>query len=270
MADDFFREQDFMRALLEREATQRAARFGVERRDFLASAMGALAALSVFEQAPAFRSRAEAQAGFVPPPDDCYAELQADHATFRSVQASSALDWEIIQAAANAQERAVPDIVLGMLDTLSGLYSGFGVHQLEHMTQTATRAVRANAPDEWVLVSLIHDAGKVISNANHPEIVAALARPYMSNDAYRGLRHHMEFQWKHYGDKLGLPTDGRTRYQDQPWYAATALFSDEWDQVSFDPAYNTLPLSEFEPLVRSVFGRAPQHIPRTASDCLTP
>lgn len=272
MPDDFFRdggpEQRAMRELLEREAAQRAQRFGIERRAFLGGAMGALAALSVLEQAPHFRSAAEAQTGYIPPADDCYAELQASHAKFSSIRSSSVLDWQIIQAAANAQQRAVPEIVIGMLRTLSGLYSGFGVHQLEHMTQTATRAYRANASDELVLVSLIHDAGKVISNANHPEIIAALARPYVSNDAYRCLRHHMEFQWKHYGDKVGLPMDGRARYIDETWYAQTVLFSDEWDQVSFDPAYDSLPLVELEPLIRSVFGRTPAVANRTADDCL--
>ena len=33
-------------------------------------------------------------------------------------------------------------------------------------------------------------------------------------------------------------------------------FADEWDQIAFDPDYDTLPLSHFEPLVRKIFGSA--------------
>jgi len=36
-----------------------------------------------------------------------------------------------------------------------------------------------------------------------------------------------------------------------------ARFADEWDQVSFDPAYDTLPLEHFLPMVREIFGRPP-------------
>ena len=272
MNDDYFRAdgstQAFMRELVEREAAVRAPRFGLGRREFLSGTMGALAALSVIQQASRFRSRAEAQDGFVSPTEDCYAELAATHATFTSLASTTKLDWQIIQAAAHVQQRAVPEIVIGMLRVVETLSAGFGVTQLVHMTQTATRARRANASDELVLVALIHDIGKVISNANHPEIAGALARPYVSDDAYRSLRHHMEFQWQHYGDKLGLPTDLRERYVDQPWYEQTARFTDEWDQTSFDPEYASLPLEEFEPLIRSRFGRTPESRNRTADDCL--
>jgi hypothetical protein len=42
----------------------------------------------------------------------------------------------------------------------------------------------------------------------------------------------------------------------------------EWDQTSFDPAYTTLPLAEFEPLVKQFFDRVPAQKNRTADDCL--
>ena len=154
-----------------------------------------------------------------------------------------------------------------MLRACATLYSGFGVDQLKHMTQTATRARRANASDELILVALIHDVAKVIGNANHAEMIGAIARPYVSNDAYQGLRHPMEFQWQHYGDKVGKPTDLRKRYVNAPWYADVARFTDEWDQTSFDPNYDTLPLSEFEPLLRQFFDRVPPLENRTAQDC---
>ena len=271
MSEDYFKEvgtlQPVMRTLLEREASRRSARFGLQRRDFLGSALGALAATSIVQQVPGFRSQLEAQDSYVPPTDDCYAELHAQHASFEHIGDSRDMDWQIIHATAHRQQATVAETVLNMLQVTQTLYCGFAVDQLTHMTQSATRARRANASDEQILVALIHDIGKVIGNANHPEIVGALARPYVSDNAYRSLRHHMEFQWQHYGDKVGMPTDGRTRYVDQPWYAECARFTDHWDQTSFDADYDTLPLAEFEPLVRQVFGRAPQTRSTNTEDC---
>ena len=34
-------------------------------------------------------------------------------------------------------------------------------------------------------------------------------------------------------------------------------FCHRWDQSSFDPTYESLPLEFFEPMVRRIFGRAP-------------
>jgi predicted HD phosphohydrolase len=257
-----------LRALLERETARRAPRFGVQRRDFLRGAMGALAASAVLEQLPRFRSIAEAQEGFEPPSDDCYAQVEAAHARFTSSDASSAPDWEIIHAAARAQQTAVPRTVMNMLGTMSTLYIGAGISRLMHNLQTATRAMRANASDETVLIGLIHDAGEVVSTTNHAEVAAALLRPYVSPASYYIVRTHMEFQLKHYGDEIFLPTDMRDRYVDQPWYAQAAVFSDALDQMAFDPDYDTLPLAEFEPLVQQFFGRVPAHAERTAEDCL--
>jgi predicted HD phosphohydrolase len=263
-----------MRELLQREATQKSARFGIDRRRFLGSSMGAVAAMAVVQQVSRFGSRAEAQQGMNSPTDDCYAQVDELHAAgaaragFTQLDGSTTLDWQIIDAATRGQQSGVADTVLNMLRTLQGMYAGFSVNQFVHVTQTATRAKRANATDEQILVSLIHDMAKVISNFNHPEIVASIARPYVSYENYRVIRHHMEFQWKHYGAVTGLPTNLRDRYANASWYAAAAKFSDEWDQTSFDSAYDTLPLEEFEPLVRSTFDKEPDHKNRTAEDCL--
>lgn len=257
-----------LRALLERETARVAPRFGLQRRDFLRGAMGALAASAVLEQVPGFRSIAEAQQGFEPPSDDCYAQAEAAHASFTRSDASSAPDWEIIHAAARAQQAAVPRTVMNMLSTMSTLYVGSGISRLTHNLQTATRAMRANASDETVLIALMHDAGEVVSGTNHAEVAAALLRPYVSSASYYIVRTHMEFQLKHYGDEILLPTDMRDRYADQPWYTQAAVFSDAFDQMAFDPDYDTLPLAEFEPLVQQFFGRVPSHTERTVADCL--
>jgi predicted HD phosphohydrolase len=250
-----------MRSLLEREAAVRAPRFGMKRRSFLDGALGALAALTVSQQILRFASPAEAEDGFLPPDDDCYD-------TLRSQPAGAALDWAAIQRATTAQQSAVADTVLNMLRTTRTSYGGFAVSGFVHSTQTATRALRAGARDELVLLAVVHDAADVISPLNHAEIMAALVRPYVSEAGYRVQRTHMEFQLKHYGDKILQPVNLRERYQAEAWYADGAAFSDDWDHVSFDASYDTLPLDAFEPLVRTTFSRTPERTERTASDCL--
>jgi len=269
--EDYFRAdgsvQRAMRMLLEREASLRAARFGVARRAFLGGAMGALAASAVLNQMPGFRSVAQAQQDFEPPTEDCYAEMQAAHAQFTQSDRGSALDWQIIEAAARSQQSAVPRTMMNMLWTLETLYSGALASRLQHNLQTATRALRANLPDETVLISLMHDAAEVVSGTNHAEVAAAMLRPYVSEPSYFIVRTHMEFQLTHYGDVIGYPTNLRERYASEPWYADAVRFSDELDQLAFDPDYETLPLGEFEPLVHEFFGRTPAHENRTAQDC---
>jgi predicted HD phosphohydrolase len=35
-------------------------------------------------------------------------------------------------------------------------------------------------------------------------------------------------------------------------------FCSRWDQASFDPEYETLPMEHFEPLVRALFAQEPR------------
>jgi predicted HD phosphohydrolase len=69
------------------------------------------------------------------------------------------------------------------------------------------------------------------------------------------IKTHQDFQGKHYYAHFGMDPDARAQYAGEPWYGLAEQFADEWDQVSFDPDYDTEPLEHFEPLVREVFGR---------------
>ncbi len=44
----------------------------------------------------------------------------------------------------------------------------------------------------------------------------------------------------------------RDQYAGHPLYDLTAEFCAEYDQVAFDPGYDTLPIEHYEPLVRSL------------------
>ena len=52
---------------------------------------------------------------------------------------------------------------------------------------------------------------------------------------------------------MGKDPDAREQYRGNEWYDLAERFADEWDQTSFDPEYDTLPLDHFEDRVRNVF-----------------
>ena len=107
-----------------------------------------------------------------------------------------------------------------------------------------------------MFASLLHDIGKAVSVPNHPEIAAAIIKPYVRPDVYNVIRAHQDFQGRHYYHHFGGDPDARDQYEGEPWFDLAAQFADEWDQIAFDPDYDTLPLEHFEPLVRARCAKA--------------
>ena len=149
-----------------------------------------------------------------------------------------------------------PSAHSSMLRSLAEITDGFAVDQLTHSLQTATRAERGGADPEMVFASLLHDIGKAVSVPNHPEIAAAIIKPYVRPEVYEVIRAHQDFQ----GRALLRGTSAATRTRAPSTRAnrgstSPREFADEWDQTAFDPDYDTLPLEHFEPLVREMFAR---------------
>jgi predicted HD phosphohydrolase len=168
---------------------------------------------------------------------------------------STAEQWAVIGKETFEHQDRVAERVFGMLRSLAEITDGFAVDQLTHSLQTATLAERAGADEEMVFASLLHDIGKAVSVPNHPEIAAAIVRPYVRPDVYEGIRAHQDFQGRHYYHHFGGDPNAREKYEGVPWFALAAQFADEWDQIAFDPDYDTLPLEHFEPLVREQTAR---------------
>ena len=171
--------------------------------------------------------------------------------TFTRMDESTAEQWAVIGKETYEHQDRVADRVLDLLRSLAAITDGFAVDQLTHSLQTATRAERAGADEEVVFASLLHDIGKAVSVPNHPEIAAAIVKPYVSADVYHMIRAHQDFQGRHYYQHFGADPDARSKYEGEPWFDLAAQFADDWDQVAFDPDYDTLPLEHFEPLVRA-------------------
>ena len=246
-------KRDLQTMLLEKECMEKSQRFGLSRRRFMTSSFGAVAATSIFGQIAGFSSKAEAMDGFISPSEDLYQSV-ARTTSFTRLDQSTAADWAIIENAVRTQQQGVVDTIKNMINACRGYHLGFGPDQFTHVTQAATRAKRDNASDEMILVCLVHDLGKVISNLAHPDIIAGIVRPYVSDGSYYLLRHHMEYQWKHYGHYIFKPTNGRQRYVGESWHADAVRFSDEYDQKAFDRYYRTDPIESFLPLVEQFFG----------------
>ncbi|HTH06687.1 MAG TPA: HD domain-containing protein [Ilumatobacteraceae bacterium] len=178
--------------------------------------------------------------------------------TFTRMDLSTAEQWAVIGKETFENQGRVAERTLGMLRSLAEVTDGFAVDQLTHSLQTATLAERAGADDEMVFASLLHDVGKAVSVPNHPEIAAAIIKPYVRDDVYEVIRAHQDFQGRHYYHHFGGDPNAREQHRDaltaEEWTLAEQ-FADDWDQKAFDPDYDTLPLEHFEPLVRDKMAR---------------
>ena len=136
--------------------------------------------------------------------------------------------------------------------------SPYQVTRLGHSLQTATRAERDGADDETVVCALLHDIGDLLAPANHSQVAAALLRPYVSEKNHWIIEHHGLFQGYYYFHHYGQDRNARDRYRDHPWYEACVEFCARWDQPSFDPDYDTLPLEHFVPRIEALFAKEPE------------
>ena len=178
--------------------------------------------------------------------------------TFTRMDESTAEQWAVIGAETMRNQPRVADEVLSMLRALDSIVDGFATDQLTHCLQTATRAERAGADPEVVVASLCHDIGKAISVPNHPRIAAEILRPYVRDEVFKMILVHQDFQGAHYYHHFGGDPNAREKHREalsEEEFAVAERFADDWDQTSFDPDYDTLPLAHFEPKVRAVFAQ---------------
>lgn len=162
-------------------------------------------------------------------------------------------DYELMAALKNADPVPVADNVLALLEAMRGHGFGDKIDRRQHSLQTATRALRDGADEETVCVALLHDVGDLHAPENHAEFAAAILRPYVSDANYWLVKHHAVFQGYYYFHHLGGDRHARERYRGHPCFEATAAFCERWDQPSFDPDYDTMPIEAFEPMVRRLF-----------------
>jgi predicted HD phosphohydrolase len=166
-------------------------------------------------------------------------------------------DYQLIAKHSLQHFQGLPDRVLSHLQLLAHDTGGYAVDRLTHSLQTATRAQRGGEDEEYVVCALIHDIGDTLATANHAELAAVMLEPFVSQENHWIVKHHGIFQGYYFFHHLGLDRDQRDRYRESPHFDACARFCSAYDQNSFEPGYDTLPLDFFEPMLRNVL-KAPQ------------
>ena len=136
--------------------------------------------------------------------------------SFRSMDESTAEQWAVIGAETAQNQPRVAERVLDMLRSLGDITDGFATDQLTHCLQTATRAERDGADDEVVVASLCHDIGKAISVPGHPQIAAAILKPYVRPEVHQMILVHQDFQGAHYYHHFGGDPNAREKHRDEP------------------------------------------------------
>lgn len=183
--------------------------------------------------------------------------FDSETVSFTRMDEGTREEYQLLDRIYKKLDLGLADNVLAMLQRLRGDKMGYQIDRYDHSLQTATRAQRDGADEETIVVALLHDIGDILAPWNHSDLAAAILQPYISPDNHWLVRHHGIFQGYYYWHHTGGDRFARERYRDHPMFARTAEFCARWDQTSFDPNYDALPIEAFEPMVRRLFARAP-------------
>ncbi|HET9398753.1 MAG TPA: HD domain-containing protein [Sphingomicrobium sp.] len=181
--------------------------------------------------------------------------MNDQRAGFTAMKEGTAADWALIASHFMSFNQGLPDRVLTHLKLLEGDYGGFPIDRLQHSLQTATRAHRGGESEPYVVMALLHDIGDTLASYNHPDIAAAILKPFVDEKLHWMCQNHGVFQGYYFFHYLGMDRDMREAFRGHAHFEDTARFCELYDQSSFDPAYDTAPLEFFEPMVRRLFER---------------
>ena len=178
---------------------------------------------------------------------------------FTEMKQGSKEDYELLSKFEKEYAEKLPDRILEALLNLGDSMEGYQVSRLEHSLQSATRAERDGANEEMIVATLLHDIGDSLAPFNHSQLSASILRPYVSEKVYWIMLHHGLFQEYYYAHHMGRDRNARDKFKDHPYYQDAVDFCENWDQKSFDPDYDSLPLEHFEPMVRKLFSKEPKY-----------
>ncbi len=178
-----------------------------------------------------------------------------DRATFVRMDQSTQEDWRAIGGEFMHFAKGLPDRVLVHLKLLDGDFGGFPIDRYHHSLQTATLALRDGRDEEYVVCALLHDIGDTLGSFNHPDIAAAILRPFVSESNHWMIQHHGIFQGYNFFHHIGMDRNMRDRFREHEHYERTAEFIELYDNPAFNPKTETLPIGEFEPMLRRLFAQ---------------
>jgi predicted HD phosphohydrolase len=177
---------------------------------------------------------------------------------FTQMKDGDQADYEFLNHHETEYTKGTAGRLLKALVELDESLSGYRITRLGHSLQSATRAWRDGADIDWVVAALLHDIGDIYAPYNHDEYAATILRPFLREQCVWCVEVHADFQMLYYGQHLdGFDQHKRDRHKGHIYFDDCAEFCERWDQASFDPEYDTLPISFFAPLVEQVFVRKP-------------
>ncbi len=166
-------------------------------------------------------------------------------------------DYDLLHSHEVAYASGTADRLLNALESLDEGLSGYQVTRLDHSVQSATRAWRDGADVDWVVSALLHDIGDIFAPYNHDEYAASILKPFVREQCTWVVEKHGDFQLLYFGEHVGADPAKREAYRGHQYFDDCAAFCERWDQVSFDPNYESKSLDEFRGMVRDVFARPP-------------
>ncbi len=124
--------------------------------------------------------------------------------------------------------------------------------------------MRDGRDDEYICCALLHDIGDTLGSFNHPDIAAAILKPFVTEDNLWMVQHHGIFQGHYFFHHIGMDRDMREQFRQHPHFERTAEFCALYDNPSFDAHAETFPLVEFEPMLKQLFSKPRNTIYKTA------
>jgi predicted HD phosphohydrolase len=174
-------------------------------------------------------------------------------ATFASMEQSSAEDWAVIAADFMKYAQQLPRRIVSHLKLLDGDFGGFPVDRLHHSLLTATLAMKDGRDDEYVTCALLHDIGDTLGSYNHPDIAAAILKPFVSEENHWMVEKHGIFQGYYFFHHIGMDRHMREQFRGHPHFLRTAEFCEKYDGKAFDAKAECFSLEAFQPALQRVF-----------------
>ena len=176
-------------------------------------------------------------------------------ATFTALTDVTADDAEILGAEFVRFAGDLPDRVLQHLLLLAHGHGGFPVDRLTHSLQSAQLAYEDGRDEEYVVCALLHDIGDTLGTYNHPDIAAAILKPFVSEANHWMVAHHGIFQGYYFFHHLGMDRNLRDNFKASPHYDQTEEFCAKFDGPAFDAKAEFMKLDELEPMLRRVLAQ---------------
>ncbi len=190
-----------------------------------------------------------------------------ERATFTRMQDSTQADWMgLIVPEAMKMSKALPDRVLEHLKLLDGDFGGFPIDRYSHCLQTATLALKDGRDEEYVCCALLHDIGDTLGSFNHPDIAAAILKPFVSEANLWMIQNHGIFQGYNFFHYIGLNRDMRDMFKGHAFYEQAKEFVELYDNPAFDPKGEIYPISTFEPMLRRLMAAPKNSVYKAALD----